>query len=38
MRSCLLRAIEEDFWRAIRGILAVVGLGIVFIILLLITP
>jgi len=38
MRSCLLKAVEGDIWRAVSGILAVAGLGIVFIILLLVTP
>ena len=37
MISNLLQAIEEDWWRVVMGILAVAGLGIVFIILLIIT-
>ena len=38
MRSCLLRAVEGDIWRAVSGILAVAGIGIVFIFLLWATP
>jgi len=37
MRSNLLRAIDEDVWRVVTGFLAVAGIGIVFIILLIIT-
>jgi hypothetical protein len=37
MRSCLLKAVEEDLWRVVSGFLAVAGIGIIFIILLIIT-
>jgi hypothetical protein len=37
MRSLLLKAVEEDCWRVVTGILAVAGLGVLFIILLIIT-
>ena len=37
VRSILLKAVEEDLWRVVKLFLAVAGLGIVFIILLIIT-
>ena len=37
MRGILIKAVEEDFWRVAAGFLAVAGIGIIFIILLIIT-
>jgi len=37
MFSCLFKAIDEDVWRVVTGFLAVAGIGIVFIILLIVT-
>ena len=37
MRSLLLQSIENDIWRVVKLVLAVAGLGVLFIILLIIT-